>query len=331
MAGAVRLVLSVLALALAAGAAADDGMLDADARATLSAIVRVQARALPGAHTAATLGEQRDGSGVLVREGYVLTIGYLVVEADSIEVTGADGRTAPATLAAYDHATGFGLLKLATPLAGRPLPLGNSAALVERDAAMVAAYGGRDALNLVYVVSRRPFSGGWEYQLDNAIYTYPAVQGWSGSALIGPHGELLGIGSLVVPDAGGIGAPSPGNLFVPIDLLKPILDELIAHGRAPGPSRPWMGLNTEEVRGRLYVARVSPEGPAERAGLRRGDLVLGVGDEEVDTLADFYRKVWARGSAGVEIPLRVLHGMQVRELPVRTIDRLDYFRKKPTY
>ena len=323
--------LLLLGLALVAGAAAAEDRLDADAQAMLSAIVHVQARALPDARTEAMLGREREGTGVLVREGYVLTIGYLVIEAESIVVTGADGRSVPATLAAYDYATGFGLLKLATPLAGKPIALGDSTALGERDAAMVAAYGGRDALSLVYVVSRRAFSGSWEYHLDQAIYTYPAVQGWQGAALIGPHGELLGIGSLIVPDAGGPDTPSPGNLFVPIDLLKPILDELIAHGRAPGPARPWLGLNAEEVRGRLFVVRVSPEGPAARAGLQRGDLVLGVGGEEVNSLEEFYRRLWTLGAAGIEVPLRVLQGMQVRDLSVRTIDRLEYFRKKPSY
>jgi S1-C subfamily serine protease len=192
---------------------------------------------------------------------------------------------------------------------------------------MVVGYGGREALNLVYVVSRRAFSGSWEYLLESAIYTYPPVQNWSGAALINARGELLGVGSLIVPDAGGPGTQSPGNLFVPVDLLKPMLDDLIAHGRAAGPVRPWLGVNAEEFRGRVFVARVSPEGPAERAGLRSGDLLLGVGTDEVGSLADLYRKVWARGPAGVEIPLRVLQGSQVRDVRVRSIDRLEYLRR----
>ena len=194
-----------------------------DAAELLSAVVQVKAKILPNARSLATLGPQRQGSGVLVREGYVLTIGYLVIEAEAIEVAGADGKVVPAALAAYDHASGFGLLRLIGTLGGKPLPLGDSAALAEREPAMVASYGGRDAVSLVYVVSRRPFSGSWEYQLDSAIYTYPPVENWSGAALIGAKGELLGIGSLIVGDAGGPGTQSPGNLFVPIDLLKPIM------------------------------------------------------------------------------------------------------------
>jgi S1-C subfamily serine protease len=327
---AVLRILMLLAAALAAPAFAQDKAGD-NAEELLSAVVQVKSRILPNARSLATLGPQRQGSGVLVREGYVLTIGYLVIEAEAIEVAGADGKVVPATLAAYDHATGFGLLKLIGPLTGRPLPLGDPAALAEREPAMIASYGGREAVSLVYVVSRRPFSGSWEYQLDAAIYTYPPVENWSGAALIGAKGELLGIGSLIVGDAGGPGTQSPGNMFVPVDILKPILEDLIAKGRAPGPLRPWLGLNAEELRGRLFVARVSPEGPAERAGVKSGDIVIGVGGEEVTSLADFYRKVWARGEAGVEVPLRVLQGMQVKDVAIRSIDRVQYYRQKSSY
>jgi S1-C subfamily serine protease len=329
MSAVVRILL--LALACAAGPAPAQEKSAADAEATLSAVVRVKARILPDARTVQTLGAQREGTGILVRDGYVLTIGYLVIEAEAIEVTNGEGKSVPGRLAAYDHASGFGLLRLVAPLAGKPLPLGDSNALAESDAAMVVGYGGRDALNLVTVVSRRPFSGSWEYLLDAAIFTYPPVRNWSGAALISAHGELLGVGSLIVPDAGGAGTPSPGNMFVPIDLVKPILESLIAQGRAPGPPRPWLGLYAEELRGRLFVARVAREGPAERAGLASGDIIVGVGGEKVASLADFYRKVWARGAAGVEVPLRVLQGLQVRELRVRSIDRLEHFRRQPSY
>ena len=268
---------------------------------------------------------------MLVREGYVLTIGYLVIEAETIQVTGADGRTVPATLAGYDHASGFGLLRVVGPFSGRPLKLGDSGGLAEREPAMVVTAAARDSPSLVYVVSRRPFSGNWEYLLDSAIFTYPPVMDWSGAPLIGAGGDLLGIGSLIVPDAGGPGTQSPGNMFVPVDLLKPILEDLIAKGRRNGAARPWLGVSTEEVRGRLFVGRVSPDGPAERAGLKSGDIVLAVGNEEVTTLADFYRHIWGRGPAGAEVPLKVLQGSRVRDVTVRSIDRIEYFRPSKTY
>jgi S1-C subfamily serine protease len=298
---------------------------------TLSAVVGVSAKIQSNARSAETLGLQRRGTGALIREGYVLTIGYLVIEAEAINVTGADGRTVPATLAGYDHASGFGLLKVIGKLAGKPLALGDSAALAERAPAMAVTASARDSPTLVYVVSRRPFSGNWEYLLDQAIFTYPPVMDWSGAPLIGAKGELLGIGSLIVPDAGEPGTQSPGNMFVPVDLLKPILDDLIAKGRRKGPARPWLGVNADELRGRVFVGRVSPEGPAARAGLKSGDIVLAVGADEVTTLAEFYRRIWGRGPAGSEIPLKVLQGVRINDVKVRSIDRVDYFRPSRTY
>ena len=323
------LIFPLALFAFALPALAQDANKEADD--VLSAVVRVKSKILPNARSAATLGTSREGSGVLIREDLVLTIGYLVIEAESLEVANDEGRTVPATLAGYDHVSGFGLLKLVLPIGGKPLPLGDSASLAERDQVMIASFGGRESASLAHVVSRRQFSGGWEYLLESAIFTYPPVMNWSGAALIGPKGELLGVGSLMVADAARPGTQSPGNLFVPIELLKPILAELVANGRAPGPVRPWLGMTTGELRGRLFVERVSPEGPADRAGVRGGDIVMGVGSEDVASLAEFYRKVWSRGTAGAEIPLRVLQGTQVREFKLRSIDRLEYFRARPTY
>ena len=317
----IRANLFLLFLALAFAVSAQD-----KPEETLSAVVGVSARIQPNARSAASLGAQRRGTGVLVREGYVLTIGYLVIEAEAIQVTGADGRTVPAMLAGYDHSSGFALLKVIGALSAKPLPLGDSAALAERAPAMVVTAAARDSPSLVYVVSRRPFSGNWEYLLDAAIFTYPPVMEWSGAPLLGAGGELLGIGSLIVPDAGGPGTQSPGNMFVPVELLKPILEDLIAKGRRNAPARPWLGVNAEELGGRLFIGRVSPDGPAERAGLKSGDIVLAVGSEEVKTLAEFYKRIWERGPAGAEVPLKVLQGVQVRDVTVRSIDRVEYFR-----
>jgi len=332
-----RLVLlsSLLAL-LPAGVCAQDKDAARDVVAeTLSAVVRVKSKILPNARSIATLGAEREGSGALVREGYVATIGYLVIEAESIEVTGADGRAVPAALAGYDHASGFALLKALAPLAGKPLPVGNATALAERAPALVASFGGGDNVSLVNVVSRRPFSGSWEYLLEAAIFTYPPVMNWSGASLIGAKGELLGLGSLIVADAvgnaAGGGAPVPGNMFVPADLLNALIEDFIARGKASGPARPWLGLNTEELRGRLFVARVSPDGPADRAGIVAGDILIGIGAERLSSLADFYRKLWSRGAAGIEVNLRVLRGGEVKEVTLRSIDRLEYFRARPNY
>ena len=297
----------------------------------LGSVVRVRTRALPDARSNATLGSTREGSGVIIDDrGHILTIGYLVIEADAIEVTTADGKTSPATLVGYDHATGFGLLRATLPLVAHPIDLGVSAELALREPVMVAPHGGRESISLAYVVSKRQFAGSWEYLLDSAIFISPPTLAWAGSALISREGKLVGIGSLLVRDSEEEGTPLPGNMFVPIDLFKPILRELIDKGRVSGPSRPWLGMATEELQGRLFVTRVSPQAPADKAGVRRGDIVVGVGADAVTTQVEFYRKLWSLGPAGTEVPLKVLQGASVKEIKVHSIDRTDYFRAKPT-
>jgi S1-C subfamily serine protease len=297
----------------------------------LGSVVRVKMRALPDARSNTTLGSEREGSGVLIDDrGHILTIGYLVIEADAIEVTTAAGKTSPATLTGYDHASGFGLLHAVLPLGAKPIDLGVSAELALREPVMVAPHGGRESINLAYVVSKRPFAGSWEYLLDSAIFVSPPTLAWAGSALISREGKLVGIGSLLVRDSEEAGTPAPGNMFVPIDLVKPILADLIDKGHVSGPPRPWLGMATEELQGRLFVTRVSPEAPADRAGVQRGDIVVGVGADAVATHAELYRKIWSLGPAGTEVPLKVLQGASVKEIKVRSIDRTEYFRAKPT-
>ena len=300
------------------------------AEEVLGSVVRVRTRALPDARSNATLGSEREGSGVIIDDrGHILTIGYLVIEADAIAVTTADGKTSPATLAGYDHATGFGLLRAALPLGAHPIDLGVSAELALREPVMVAPHGGREAINLAYVVSKRQFAGSWEYLLDSAIFISPPTLAWAGSALISRTGKLVGIGSLLVRDSVEAGVPLPGNMFVPIDLVKPILADLIDKGRASGASRPWLGMATDEVQGRLFVTRVSAEAPAARAGIQRGDIIVGVGADTVTTHPELYQKLWSLGPAGIEVPLKVLQGASLKEIKVRSIDRMEYFRVKP--
>jgi S1-C subfamily serine protease len=297
----------------------------------LAAVVRVRMRALADARSSATLGRAREGSGIVIEPAYVLTIGYLVIEPDSIEVTTGANKTFPATLAGYDHATGFGLLKVQGEIGVKPLELGDSRSLGVREPVIIIPHGGRDSASAAYVMAKRQFTGSWEYLLESAIFTAPPNPTWAGAALVNRELKLVGIGSLLVRDTVQPGTPEPGNMFVPTDLLKPILEELKANGRRNAPPRPWLGLSTEEVQGRLFVTRVSPEGPADRAGLKQGDIVVGVGDEPVKTHADLYRKMWALGAAGVEVPLKILQSGDVREVRVRSIDRFQYFKSKQVH
>ena len=227
-----------------------------------------------------------------------------------------------------EHESGFGLIRVHEALDVEPLELGDSAQLSERQPVMVASHGGIKAAIPAMVVSRREFAGYWEYLLDSAIFTSPPHRNWGGAALIGADLRLLGIGSLIVGDAVKEEAV-PGNMFVPIDLLKPILKDLTARGRSSARPKPWLGMHTEEVRGRLFVLRVASGGPAYAAGIRRRDIVIGIGDQSVSSMADLYRRVWAMGEAGIEVPLTVLQGANLRKLVVRSADRYKFLRMKP--
>ena len=297
----------------------------------VSAVVRIKTHVNPEGRTVEGLGREREGSGILIdNDGLVLTIGYLMVEAYAAEVVDNSGRTVPASVVGYDHETGFGLLRTMEPLKLKPMPLGKSADVKERDPVLVASFGGPDMVAGAYVVAKREFAGNWEYMLDEALFTAPPHPAWSGAALINREGKLIGVGSLIVGDAAGGSDKTPGNMFVPIDRLLPVLGDLISDGRVAGPGRPWLGVNTDELRGRLFVSRVTPGGPAEKAGLKRGDVVVGVNGEPPKNLADFYRKVWAQGAAGTTVAIDVLQDSQVRRVEIKSINRLDHLKLKTT-
>jgi len=287
-------------------------------------VVKIRSTAVADARTSRSLGASREGTGVVIdSEGLVLTIGYLILEAESVELFTADGRAFPATVIAYDNASGFGLLRALRPLPIKPVQFGHSSKITNREPVLIVGF---DGVAPAYVVSRRPFVGYWEYRLEEAIYTAPATVNWSGAALLNREGRLLGIGSLVVGDAAGVQSKVPGNMFVPIDLLKPMLGELIANGRGPGSARPWIGVNTQEVHGNVIVNRVSPEGPADQARMRKGDVIVSVKGQPVKGQSDFYSRLWSSGEAGVEIAIEVLRGGRLEKVTVTSGDRASYFR-----
>lgn len=304
--------------------------IDALTRAT-AAVVGIEVLAVDGSRSAETLGRERSGSGVVIGpDGLVLTIGYLLLEADTIQVTSQDNRTLPARLVAYDQATGFGLLRPLLPLRGvKPVPLGSVADLKPGDPLMTATGGDDAAIAMTQVVATRPFSGAWEYFIESALFTTPPIDNHSGAPVFNRRGELLGIGSLYVGDASGQGQPLPGNMFVPVDLLKPILAELQRTGASKLSRRPWLGVNSKVEDGRVQVTRVSPDGPAENAGLNPGDVVLAVDGTRVATLEEFYKKVWARPTPESEVTLTVLHGADVKNLKLKPVDRMTTLAKPP--
>lgn len=296
----------------------------------LKAIVKIRAQIPEGARTASILGTEREGHGILFdSRGYILTTGYLIIESETIEVTGPNGKKTRAALTGYDHATGFGVLQTETPLDVEPLKLGSAAELKEGAPVLVAGHGGLESAIGARVVARREFAGYWEYILDNAIYTAPAYAKFAGAALIGPDGRLLGVGSLFTPlTVPGVGV-LPCNVFIPIDLLQPILEDLISVGHPTKPARPWIGINAEETHGRVFITRITEGSPAEEAGLKKDDLILKVNGRPVEGLADLYRKVWAAGSAGVNVTLSILEGVEAKEIKVHTGDRNKFLKMKP--
>lgn len=296
--------------------------------AALSAVVGVKTIIPANRRTAQTLGTEREGHGILLDDdGLVVTIGYLIAEADTVTITDIDGRELPAHIVGYDYESGFGLVRADVPLHHRPLRFGDSDSLVLRSEAYVAGLGGAKATLKVKVAGRREYAGYWEYLLDNAIFTVPAYPVWGGSALIGLDGNLLGVGSLLVQEALGPGVPPfPGNMYVPINRLKPVFHELVSTGRLSTPPRPWLGLYTVEHMGRLVLGGIFDGGPADRAGLQRGDVLQALNDEVLDDIADFYRKLWSSGPAGTAVRLRMERDNDAFEVTVRTGDRGRYHK-----
>lgn len=294
---------------------------------TLSAVVALEARIPDDAFTAETLGTARLGNGAVIGpNGLVLTIGYLLMEAEEVVLTRNDGARIPAHVLGTDPVTGFGMVQALQPLDLPTLPLGNSRNLEAESPVIVAGAGGRAHAAAGHVLARMPFAGYWEYLLESAIITEPGHPHWSGAALIGGTGELLGVGSLNLQRQTRSGAISPINMFVPSELLPPILDDL-ARGRPAHPPRPWLGVLAQDLGPHVVIAGTNPHGPAARAELRAGDVVIAVGGVAVSDLADFYTQLWAQGPAGATIPLRIQRDRDVFDVDVRSVDRTALLKK----
>jgi len=298
-----------------------------DLGAALDAAVMLRTEIPEDAFTATILGTERAGNGVVIRDdGLILTIGYLITEAESIWITTNRGAVVQGHALGYDQGSGFGLVMPLGRLGVRPLALGSAATVKTGSPVLVIGHGGRAHSLKARSVSKREFAGYWEYVLDEALFTTPAHPQWGGAALVGEDGKLLGIGSLLVQEAVG-DRPVDGNMFVPIDLLPPILNDLLASGRAARPPRAWLGLYIAEMEGRLVVGGLAPGGPAERAGLKLGDLILEVGGDPVAGLAALFRKIWSCGPAGSEIPLAFSRRGATSTVRIRSADRSDFLKK----
>ena len=290
-------------------------------------VVKLRADVPEDAFTAGILGSQRTGNGVVINSaGLILTIGYLITEATDVWLTTPDGRELAGHPLAYDQVTGFGLVMPLENADLAPIPLGSSAELKVGHHAYVVSSPEFSEPQSVRVFARREFAGAWEYLLDDAIFATPAHPHWSGAALVDSEGTLVGLGSLLVRELTA-GEEINANMFVPIDLLKPILEELTTRGRASRQPRPWLGVYAVEMTGRVYVTGVADGGPAQLADIREGDLISRVADHDVATLPDFYRHLWAVGPAGTGVPLTAIRGRTRLQMNVRSIDRGDLLKR----
>jgi S1-C subfamily serine protease len=294
-----------------------------DLERALSSVIGLHAIIPSDAFTADTLGTERAGNGVLIDDGLVLTIGYLITEAETIWLHSGDGRVVEGHALAYDQETGFGLVQALGKIDLPSLPLGSSEQAEVGERVVVGGAGGRTRSVAARIAAKQEFAGYWEYFLDQAIFTYPAHPNWGGTALISSAGELIGIGSLQVERTRGEGSEHL-NMIVPIDLLKPILNDLRRFGRVDKPVRPWLGIYSTEIEDKVVVVGIAPKGPADRAELKTGDVVLAVAGERIATLAEFYRKVWSLGEAGVEVPLTLYREGVTFEVAVNSADRARF-------
>jgi S1-C subfamily serine protease len=298
-----------------------------DLAQALDAVVLLRAEIPEDAFTGGILGTERVGNGVVIRDdGLVLTIGYLITEAETIWLTTNAGAAVAGHALAYDQATGFGLVQPLGDLRAPLLERGSAAAVAAGDEVYVIGHGGRAHALRAKVIAKREFAGYWEYLIENAFFTVPAHPQWGGAALVDAGGRLVGIGSLLLQEVVGEESEQ-GNMFVPIDLIEPILEDLLAHGRAARAPRPWLGMYTQQADARLIVGGLAPGSPAERAGVQVGDLVLGVAGERTASLADFLRRVWRLGDPGVEVPLMLARQGDVLRLSLRSADRSDFLKK----
>ncbi len=293
----------------------------------VDAVVRLDATIPRDAATAQGLGTRRSGHGIVIDDdGLILTIGYLILEASEIELHTNDGRALGAEFVAYDYDTGFGLVRSLSPLGIKPLRIGTSAGVAERDRVLVVGSGGAEKVLGAIVVERRVFTGFWEYMVDNAIFTSPPHDDWGGAALVNDRGELVGVGSLFVRNARGGDINLPGNMFVPIDLLKPALAEMLTDGRGAGSDRPWLGIFSQELRNVVVITSMWVNGPAAKAGLKPGDMIIGVGETRVRTQEEFYRTMWGLGGAGSDVPVKVLREGQSMDFVVKSGSRYDFLK-----
>ena len=297
----------------------------------LNSIVSIDSKIPKNARTAEILGTFRQGSGVIIDNKNILTIGYIVIEASEIVISFYDGKKIPGKLTGYDHETGFGIISPIVETKLNSLSLGDSDKIGLDDLLFILPSFERGVGSIAKMVSRRPFVGWWEYYLENPIYTIPINQGWAGAPLVNSNGEILGIGSLYVSDSAIPGVISPGNMFVPINIIKPILNDLKKYGQRKSNFRPYIGLSSNDISGKIIVTRISKDGPSEKAGIKVNDVIISVNKKSVKNLKELYKIIWENNDIGQIIDIEIKRKNQNKIIKVKSINRMDYFIKGKSF
>lgn len=328
------LAITLMLLTAAAPVSAQNAALEAQSRAlqrASNAVLGVKAQAVEEARSNRTLGRERQGSGVVIDEqGLVLTIGYLILEAEQVLLVTDDEREIPGRVVGYDVATGFGLVQALAPLRIQPVPLGQSGRVGDDEPLMIASGGEDGAVSVARMVSRRPFAGYWEYHIEGALFTTPPRRDHSGAGLFNGRGELVGVGSLFVQHARGDKQQRlPGNMFVPIDLLSPVLDELRRNGTTAASRRAWIGINCVEDDGELRIVRVNDDSPADVAGLQEDDRILRIDGKQVTALDQLWLTLWRGGAPEREVTLEIQRKGKTESETVKvySVDRAKTLRR----
>lgn len=297
----------------------------------INSVVKVRTSIPAAAFTADVLGTERIGSGVLINNsGLILTVGYLVTEAETVWLTTNLNQSIPGHVVAYDQSSGLGLVQALGSLDIDASELDSSDLITVNDDIFFISYGGIEH-SLCSKISRiDEFAGYWEYLLEAAIYTSPPHPQWGGAAVFNKKGHIIGIGSLFLQEIFE-GQNLQGNLAIPTSILKSIMGDMLEFGRSSAPARPWLGMYAVESEKTLTVNSLARYGPAELAGVLQGDKVVGVGEESVSTLANFFRSVWTLGAAGVSVPININRNGNQLQLVINSIDRNDFLLKPQTH
>ena len=296
-----------------------------------NSIVSIHSKIPDEARTSKSLGTVRQGSGVVIDNKNILTIGYVVLEASEISIGLINGKKIPGRLIAYDFETGFGLVSPIVSTKLKSLKIGDSSKIKMDDSIFILPSPTMGIGSLAKMVSRRPFVGWWEYYLEKPIYTLPNNPAWTGAPLVNSQGEIVGIGSLFIRDAVSPEIISPGNMFVPINLLKPIMKDLVKYGRRTSNINPYIGLSSDDNSGKIVVTKVSKDGPSYKVGIKPDDVITGVNGRLVNNLETFYKTLWSTRNYGAMIKVDINRNGKKMSFNIRSINRMDYYLKSNSY